>query len=146
MLYWWFGFCIQCLAAATAIHYGVAYEILGKDPFYITSFILFLHVGASLLVGNCIYYSKEPFVDSLWFTAEAQLSIGMIGTLIGFMYMFNHAFGHGSGGDIQHIKESIVYISTGMGVAIRATLLGLLSGVLLKAQLLILEKHLEEKK
>ena len=146
MLYWWFGFCIQTLGTLTAIHFGFAYEILGKDPFYITSFIVVLHAISSVLIGYCIFFKNNDFTEMLWFIAEAQFYIGMVGTLIGFMYMFNLAFGHGAAGDIQHIKESMTFISTGMGVAIRATLLGLISGLLLKSQLLLLDKRLDNEK
>jgi len=144
MLYWWFGFCVQVLAAVTALHYGIAYELLGKDPFFITSFILILHVGSSLATGWYIFRKENYGVEPLWFIADAQFTIGMLGTLVGFIYMFNHAFAGGSVGDMQQIKDSIAFISTGMGVAIRATFLGLLCGLLLKVQLLILDKRINE--
>ena len=140
LIYWWVMWCIQVLACATAAKFGLYQEIIGIDPTYITHLIGFIHIIASLTIGWCIWKQHEPFSEALWYTAETQLSLGMIGTLIGFIIMLNSAFAHIANGDIDGIKNSIAMIGVGMGVAIRATLLGLLSGVLIKAQLLILDK------
>lgn len=143
LIYWWVIWCLQVLACATAFKFGLYYEIIGIDPTHITKLIGFVHVVASLIIGWCIYRQYEPFSEALWYTAETQLSLGMIGTLIGFIIMLNSAFAHIANGDIEGIKNSIAMIGVGMGVAIRATLLGLVSGVIIKAQLLILDKCCE---
>lgn len=140
LIYWWVIWCFQVLACATAAKFGLYQEIIGIDPTHITQLIASIHVLASLLIGWCIYAQRDPFTEALWYTAETQLSLGMIGTLIGFIIMLNSAFAHVSNGDLEGIKNSIAMIGVGMGVAIRATLLGLVSGVLIKAQLLILDK------
>ena len=140
MIYWWVLCCLQVLGFATAIKFGLYYDIIGIDPTHITKLIAIIHIVTSIIVGYCIFRKNEPFSDALWYTAETQLSIGMIGTLIGFIIMLNSAFAHIGTGDIGGIKDSIAMIGLGMGIAIRATLLGLLSGVLIKAQLLILDK------
>ena len=140
VLYWWLMWCFQVLAFATAAKFGLYQEIIGVDPTHITKLIAIIHVIASILIGWCIWQRREPWIDAFWYTAETQLSIGMIGTLIGFIIMLNSAFANIAGGDIDAIKNSIAMIGIGMGVAIRATLLGLLSGVLIKAQLIVLDK------
>lgn len=143
LIYWWVIWCLQVLACATAAKFGLYQEIIGTDPTHITQLIAFIHILASLIIGWCIYQQHEPFSEALWYTAETQLSLGMIGTLIGFIIMLNSAFAHIASGDLDNIKNSIAMIGIGMGVAIRATLLGLISGVLIKAQLLILDKSCE---
>ena len=143
MIYWWVLCCLQVLGFATAWKFGLYYEIIGIDPTHITKLIAFIHIVASLIIVYCILRKNEPFSDALWYTAETQLSLGMIGTLIGFIIMLNSAFVNIGAGDLEGIKNSIAMIGIGMGVAIRATLLGLLSGVLIKAQLLILDKACE---
>lgn len=143
LVYWWVIWCFQVLACATAAKFGLYQEIIGVDPTHITQFIGLIHIAASVIIGWCIYKKHEPFSEALWYTAETQLSLGMIGTLIGFIIMLNSAFAHIANGDIEGIKNSIAMIGVGMGVAIRATLLGLVSGVLIKAQLLILDKCCE---
>lgn len=140
MIYWWVICCLQILGFAVAAKFGLYTEIIGIDPTHITQLISFIHVAASLIIGYSIWKQHEPFSDALWYTAETQLSLGMIGTLIGFIIMLNSAFAHIANGDMEGIKNSIAMIGVGMGVAIRATLLGLLSGVLIKAQLIILDK------
>ena len=143
LIYWWVIWCFQVLACATAAKFGLYQEIIGIDPTHITQLIAFIHVTVSLMIGWCIYKQHEPFSEAFWYTAETQLSLGMIGTLIGFIIMLNSAFTHISNGELDGIKNSIAMIGIGMGVAIRATLLGLISGVLIKAQLLILDKCCE---
>jgi MotA/TolQ/ExbB proton channel family len=140
VVYWWVMWCLQVLGFATAAKFGLYQEIIGVDPTHITKLIGFIHITASLILGWCIWQRREPWSDALWYTAETQLGIGMLGTLIGFIIMLNSAFAHIATGDIESIKGSIAMIGIGMGVAIRATLLGLLSGILIKAQLLVLDK------
>lgn len=142
-IYWWVITCLQVLFFAICAKFGLYHELIGVDPTHITKLIAFIHIAACLIIGYSIWKRHEPFSEALWYTAETQLSIGMIGTLIGFIIMLNSAFGHISGGDIESIKNSIAMIGIGMGVAIRATLLGLFSGVIIKAQLLILDKACE---
>lgn len=140
MIFWWVMCCLQVLGFAIAARFGLYHEIIGIDPTYITHLIAYIHIIASLIIGYSIWKQHEPFSDALWYTAETQLSLGMIGTLVGFIIMLNSAFAHISTGDMEGIKNSIAMIGVGMGVAIRATLLGLLSSVLIKAQLIILDK------
>lgn len=142
-IYWWVIACLQVLFFAICAKFGLYQEIIGIDPTQITKLIAVIHVGATLIIGFSIWKKHEPFTEALWYTAETQLSIGMIGTLIGFIIMLNIAFGQVSGGDIEGIKQSIAMMGVGMGVAIRSTLLGLLSSVLIKAQLIILDKACE---
>ncbi len=126
----------------TLNHFGLVAHIFSVDLTYITYVIAVIHTIGTLLIGWCIWKKIDSFIDALWFVAEGQLSLGMIGTLIGFVIMLYSAFSGGN--DIAAIKESIVMIGVGMGIAIRATLLGLVSGYLIKAQLLLLEKSIEK--
>lgn len=143
LLYWWAGFWLQVLGIVTAIKFGIFQQIFGVDYTHITILIFSLHCLATGAIGWHIWRKSQPFFDFLWYMAETQLSLGMIGTLVGFIIMFT-LFQHMGAVDINGIKDGIAAIGTGMGIAIRATLLGITSSVLLKAQILFLEKHLEK--
>lgn len=141
LLYWWAAFCLQILGAGIAFKFGVYDVIYAVDPTYITTLITSIHVIASLLIGYSVWKKSLIFDKSLWYVADTQMTLGMIGTLIGFIIMFKVAFvtqGQLTP-DINTIKNSISEIGSGMGIAIRATLLGIMSTALLKGQLLILE-------
>lgn len=135
--------CLQVLGVVIAWKFGMYDMIIAVDHTHITVLIILVHIVASLLTGYSTW-KRNPYTDVLWYTAETQLSLGMIGTLIGFIIMLNAAFGHIDSANLEAIKASIITIGSGMGIAIRATLLGLISGVLIKAQLLNLEKSCEE--
>ena len=144
-LNWWAMACLQLLGFALAIQFGWYQEIISPDKTGITLLILGIHAISSLAIGWYTLRKQQPYSEVFWYVAETQLSLGMIGTLIGFIIMLNAAFGHIASADIESIRASIVTIGVGMGIAIRATLLGLISGVLIKAQLLNLEKSVESK-
>lgn len=142
LLYWWLMVCLQVLGAALAYHFGVYNLIIKADYTKITIGILAIHVIATLITGY-LTWRKKLNTDALWYIAETQLSLGMIGTLVGFIIMLTAAFGHNDAATLDSIKASIASIGNGMGIAIRATLVGLTSGVILKAQVLNLEKSCE---
>jgi uncharacterized iron-regulated membrane protein len=131
LIYWWLIACLQMLGVAIAFKFGMYNMIVAVDYTKITLLILGIHLLASIITG---YYTwkKQNKTDVLWYIAETQLSLGMIGTLIGFMIMLNAAFGHVDASNIEAIKTTILQIGSGMGIAIRATLLGLISGVIIK--------------
>lgn len=135
--------CLQLLGLAIAWRFGMYEQIIAIDNTKITILIITVHIIATILAGYATWKRTNVTTEFLWYTAETQLSLGMIGTLIGFIIMLNAAFGHIEAASLETIKTSIASIGSGMGIAIRATLLGLISGVLIKAQLINLEKSCE---
>jgi len=144
-IYWWLIACLQVLGLLIAWNTGAWDFIISIDYTKITLLILGIHTFVSGYIGWLLWKRKEPYTGMLWYAAETQLSIGMIGTLIGFIIMTHSAFGNFSHIDIDVIKTSIGQIGSGMGIAIRATLLGITSSALLKLQLELLERSSERK-
>lgn len=143
LLYWWLMCCLQVLFLAIAYKFSIYDLIIKIDYTRITIGILLVHAIATIIIGY-FTWKKISNTDALWYIAETQLSLGMIGTLVGFIIMLTAAFGHGDTATLESIKTSIISIGNGMGIAIRATLVGLASGVILKAQILNLEKSCED--
>lgn len=81
-----------------------------------------------------------------WFTSDIFLTLGMIGTLIGFIVMFRDAF---SALDLSNVKSAqsvIGNVAIGMSTALYTTLVGLVASLLLKIQYFNLELGLRESK
>lgn len=141
-LIWWFFFCLQVFGAMVGYHFGLLEMILVADPTYISMLILVIHVITVALIGYYTYRRGTSNLEPLWFVSETQLGLGMIGTLVGFIIMFSGAF---SGTvSAENIKNVVTTIALGVGTAIWTTLVGLSSGLIIKALLVNLEKTDEQ--
>ena len=84
---------------------------------------------------------KEDIADATskeeigWFISESLLSIGMIGTIVGFMMMLGgFAGGAIDPSNVGSTKELLFSISNGMSTALITTLTGIICSQLLKFQ------------
>ena len=78
-----------------------------------------------------------------WFTSEICLTLGLIGTVSGFILMLYGAFSEINISDTVSIQESLKKMSLGMSTALYTTLVGLLTSLVLKIQYFRLEVHFE---
>lgn len=138
MLVWWFFFCLQSFGVLIAAYFDVFSMLILADSTFISIFILFIHFLTVLIIGYYTYMRDLSNIDPLWFVSETQLGLGMIGTLVGFIIMFHGAFSVGV--TVENIKGVIEAIALGVGTAIWTTLVGLSSGLIIKALLVNLEK------
>lgn len=138
MLIWWFFFCLQIFGTVVGFHFDVLDMIIAADPTYISILILCIHFVTVLIIGYYTYKRDLINIEPLWFVSETQLGLGMVGTLVGFIIMFSGAFAVGI--TPENIKNVITAIALGVGTAIWTTLVGLTSGLIIKALLVNLEK------
>lgn len=138
MLIWWFFFCLQIFGTVVGFHFDVLDMIIAADPTYISILILCIHFVTVLIIGYYTYKRDLSNIEPLWFVSETQLGLGMVGTLVGFIIMFSGAFAVGI--TPENIKNVITAIALGVGTAIWTTLVGLTSGLIIKALLVNLEK------
>ena len=82
--------------------------------------------------------------DTPWFIAESCISVGMIGTLIGFMLMLSSSLGNVDPSDIDSMKAVIGDMATGMSTALVTTLSGLVYSLFLKIQITTQEHNMTE--
>ena len=78
-----------------------------------------------------------------WFVADLLLSLGLLGTVIGFIAMLGPISGLDAG-DQSAIKAALGAMSGGMAVALYTTLTGLIGGMLLKIQGFVLDSAVDE--
>jgi hypothetical protein len=109
----------------------------------ISEHIRLLHTKSRLAGGRGVG-DQRPLLDSFeaelrhghefgWFIADLLLSLGLLGTVIGFIVMLAPISGL-DGSDHAAIKEALAAMSGGMAVALYTTLAGLVGGMLLKLQ------------
>jgi hypothetical protein len=82
----------------------------------------------------------KHFLNHGWFWATRFTSLGMIGTVIGFIILLGgQDIESLSGQDIESFKKFVTNMSTGLGTALYTTLTGLVCAFLLRLQLMGLE-------
>ncbi len=134
---------------------GIAEEVYITDVSRISSVIAALFIASLGLTGvlswrvGCNTRSTS-FKDNLlyvgWFLTEAMMVLGLAGTVIGFIVLFDGNFAGVSFDDPETVKEVIVAIASGMGVALYTTIVGIVSSLLLKVLLVNVEVTIDEHK
>lgn len=139
--FWFSIFGFVLLLATLANYFGFYHYVYENDPTKLSFFILFIFFISSIFAG---YQStKSPFnpkvTEKLWFSAQAMLSLGMIGTVIGFLIMLGNAFSELDISSTQSAQNALKEIGTGMATALLTTLFGMSCALMLQIQLLVIE-------
>ena len=151
---WWTSIVVLVLSLGY-VQYEL--DILGfiyeNDPTKITIIIAAIFLLATLRIGFLswksqfgdpdIYAEKAP-QDLLWFSSDVVMSIGMVGTLIGFLIVLTTTFTDIDTTSAAAMKEVIGTLASGMGVALMTSLMGLITSIILKLQLVMMENSNEE--
>jgi hypothetical protein len=122
---------------------GRATGLVGLPEGCISTHIRNLHIKSSIAGGRGVA-DQGLLLDSFeaelrqghdfgWFIADMLLSLGLLGTVIGFIVMLAPIGGLDSA-DQGAIKEALAAMSGGMAAALYTTLAGLVGGMLLKLQ------------
>jgi len=141
-LKWWLIIVLSVIGSCVSIYFDFDKFLYENDLTKLSLVILLFFTISSIIVGYKIYKQFVEKVDTYtyeteWFVSEILVSLGMIGTVIGFIYMLYTVFGNLDIGDTSIIKASLSTMANGMGTALLTTLIGLTSSVLLKCQLVL---------
>jgi hypothetical protein len=146
MLQWWIIFCTSVFAAFLMYYFGILDMVLLGDKTYISMGILGAYFVLSL-ENLRIHYNPistdemvrgSPY-DIQWFYSEQLMTLGMIGTVIGFLIMLSTAFVNVDVTSVNDMKDVIGNMAMGMGTALWTTLFGLITATLSRLQLVFLE-------
>ena len=85
----------------------------------------------------------EHLMEIGWFTSDLCLSIGMMGTVIGFIMMLS-GFSHVNVEDMSTVQGMIKGLGSGMSTALYTTLTGLICSSLLKIQYFNLSQAIDK--
>lgn len=145
-LQWWLLNFFIFVISVICFKFGVFHEIYHKD----SSYLCFVIMGIYIFVSGYNGYlcKKESVLDSElewgWFMSEFCLSLGMIGTVIGFIQMLS-GFSSIEGGGTKAIQVLIGKMSYGMSTALYTTLAGLIFGNLIKLQCFKIDRQQTKK-
>ena len=142
LLYWWLLNVIT-IAVIYIIHdFGVLTQLYTNDKTFITYLITTLLIMSTISVGVKYWrstitgleadYRKEEYVSSI------AITLGMIGTIIGFMIMLSGSLGNIEINDVQSVKRLLSGLTQGLFTALNTTLLGLITSLHLRTQFVIL--------
>ena len=152
LLRWWFLFCTQIAFGAIAYHFSFFHHLYREDTTRIGFFILGILILTSLWLGKKVHSLKANWVGAKeainsfspgWFIAESCLVLGLIGTVTGFILMLGTAFTELDVTNITSVQNALVKMSLGMSTALYTTLVGLISSLIIKIQLVTIERQIE---
>ena len=152
LLRWGFLFCTQAALGTVAYHFRFFHHLYREDTTRIGFVILGILILSSLWIGKKIFSLKNHPFDATsaikdfspgWFVAESCLVLGLIGTVTGFILMLGTAFTELDVTDIVSVQNALIKMSLGMSTALYTTLVGLISSLAIKIQLVTIERQLE---
>lgn len=131
---------LLCVALyVSLVTMGGYHFILANDFTYISLINITILAATSLWVGLRITTGYKSGTDLQWFLADVTLSLGMVGTLFGFLMVLYSTFDGIDVSNQDSMREAIESLATGMGTALLTSLVGLVSSIIMKFQLVILE-------
>jgi len=152
LLSWWLGFCLVLVGIELAYINGLVEYVFVNDSTRITIVIAFILIWQSLScfrelrrkeLYDSIIGEKNYAIERGWFFSDVVLSLGMVGTVIGFMMMLS-GFADLDVTSAESAEEMITELGLGMATALTTTLVGLISSILLKLQFFMLERKIDE--
>jgi len=128
-------------------YFGTVWE---ADLTKLSFLILGMFFVTTLKSGHDIYLLeylgiKEPRkIEFGWFISEVYLNIGMVGTIIGFIFIMKD-FSMVNFEDVSTVQDLIVNLGAGVSTALYTTLFGLVASTITKVQYFIFEESYKER-
>lgn len=154
MVFWkWWTTIVVCivLLVIAETNISISNYLFVLDSTKISLIILTILVACSAFIGYKAYKKQfrqrevsQRSVEPIWFFSDAVLSIGMVGTLVGFLIVLTTTFSNITDYSPEELKNIIGTLASGMGIALITSLTGLLSSILLKFQLVLLDGESNE--
>jgi sugar phosphate permease len=143
---WLLLFSLIVLGSVVLLLTGVTSDILESDKSMLSAVIYSLFLFFSIRCGFHTYQLNKSCQQDI--KTKQQLTcnaitdfkdLGLIGTVIGILYMLGPTFAGMQSADIGSLQKAMVGMGTGMATALYTTASGLICSLLLKWQLINLE-------
>jgi hypothetical protein len=151
---WWTSIVILALSLSyVQYEIDILNFIYENDPTRITMIIAIIFILTTCKIGFLSWkdqfgepdiFQKNKQEDLLWFSTDVVMSIGMVGTLIGFLIVLTTTFTNIDTTSAAAMKEVISTLASGMGIALMTSLMGLIASIILKLQMVMMENSHEE--
>ena len=149
LLKWWLIFSLTLLGLGTCVYFNIHKDLYAADVTRLSFFIISIFICTSIWIGTKTYkvgikqdYNQQSDVG--WFISETCLALGMVGTVTGFLIMLGTAFTNVDVTNAATLQQALADMATGMSTALWTTLVGLVSSLIIKVQLVNLEVALNE--
>ena len=146
-LRWWLFAIVMLLSAFVAFQTGIIDEVYKVDVTGLSFLIVGILAVMSIKCGFDTFkltsydditekdinesYSKAELG---WFVSDLCLTLGMIGTVAGFIYMLSSSFANIDVSNVSSLQNVLSHMSAGMATALYTTAAGLISSAFLKVQ------------
>ncbi len=137
-MYWWLVTVIQAIIVGITVYYGAVDFLWNTDITKLSFLTTSLWFATSIFIGYSSYRKKINY-DTPWFIAESCMTIGMIGTVIGFMLMLTGSFSDIDPSNVESMRKVIADMAAGMSTALLTTLTGLIASLFIKIQIVVQE-------
>ena len=149
LLKWWLIFCLTLLGLCTCVYFNVHKDLYLADVTRLSFLIISIFICTSVWIGTKTYkvgiqQDYDQKCDVGWFVSESCLALGMVGTVTGFLIMLGTAFENVDVTNAATLQQALADMATGMSTALWTTLVGLVSSLIIKVQLVNLEVALNE--
>ena len=154
MMTWIVGLSLLVAGLEVAWLKGVIQAIYLADVTKISVLIAVIFFWQSFICFKEVIYQTQKTrehtgsnnqIERGWLWSDIVLSLGMIGTVIGFMMMLA-GFIDVDFSDFDSVQDLIMKLSAGMSTSLSTTLVGLISSVILKIQFFSLENIVKNRK
>jgi len=143
-LLWWIQVVTVSFAAILIFTYGWFEKLYDADQTKISFIIIVIFTAASIATGFLSFKSDKKhrtLSNYIWFASETMVTLGLIGTVAGFLLMLSSAFDNLDVSNVENVQKVISNMALGMSTALCTTLSGLVGSVLTKIQMVILENN-----
>ena len=151
LLRWWLFISLTIILTFAFYYFGLFSEVWNKDRTKLSFLIMIMFFFTSIHCGKETIKVSKALEKNIpknkikstdwrgnqeigWFISDLVLTIGMIGTVSGFLLMLTGAFAGVDLNDEIAMKNVLEQMSKGMSTALYTTLFGLICGGLLKIQ------------
>ena len=138
-LIWWLVVVTQLIGIGLLIYFDGIKFIMDND-FTRLSFVIFAMWIISTISIGLKSYNHNGDYDTPWFIAESCMTVGMIGTVIGFIIMLGSSFSEIDAGKVESMRQVIIELALGMSTALLTTLCGLVASLFIKIQVVMQEQ------
>ena len=152
-LRWWILCCLMLLGIG-GLFWTEFFTYLWDTDLSKLSFVILGMLGVcTVYIGNLtskvsrgeLNLASSTELKPLWFLSEVMIGLGLAGTLIGFFWVLTNSFSAIDVADIDAIKLAMKEIGGGVGTAVLTSLVGIVSSMLTKFQLVNLEHGRDRK-
>lgn len=135
----WTVLVLMLLATGLGYYWGAVQFMIDNDFTYLSFVNIAILYGFTTSTLYKAYKKDFEGSDSQWFLSDAVLSIGMVGTLSGFLVVLYSTFQGLDPSDTESMRLAIETLASGMGTALLTSLVGLIASLIMKYQLVTLE-------